>query len=178
MIIHNLEKQQQASDHVQNKFSSNKGFVSQKGDTKLNEQYDQAITESLNLQKQGTSKFGGKDFGVSGDIHEEYQKTETQQEGAAASMQTDINEQLPIINRRAGHEGGQDNDDIKETIVLDGAQAPAGGQFKISRPISSKSGLSQSTNRYGQTSQTLQMMQLKKNEYEQFRDDDDEEEQE
>ena len=54
MIIHNLEKQQKASEGLQgkfmNKFSSNR-------DTQLDQQDDQAIAECLNLQKQATSNF-------------------------------------------------------------------------------------------------------------------------
>jgi len=69
MIIHNLEKQQRENRNMQHKFSSNKGFVTTEvaentgGMTSTGgfpgggavaaepgEQYEQAITESLNLQ--------------------------------------------------------------------------------------------------------------------------------
>ena len=69
MIIHNLEKQQRENRNVQQKFSSNKGFVMSEvaentggmsatggfpgggaAAAEPGEPYDQAITESLNLQ--------------------------------------------------------------------------------------------------------------------------------
>lgn len=40
MIIYNLEKQQKQNESVQNKFSSNLGFVSSKGDKSLNQKYE------------------------------------------------------------------------------------------------------------------------------------------
>jgi hypothetical protein len=46
-MIMNLERQQKENEQLQNKFSSNLGFVSQRKDPELSREYEQAIENSL-----------------------------------------------------------------------------------------------------------------------------------
>ena len=133
LIIQNLEKQQQESEKANNKFSSNTGFVSQMANPELERQYEDAINESLNLQKQGTS--GQKET-----IHEEI---------IEQSLATNQQPGLPGASPRPDEHLESESNNIRETINVD-QLGRGGSNLKIQRPISGKSQISNST-RYNQT---------------------------
>lgn len=103
MIIQNLEKQQQESEKANHKFSSNAGFVSQTANPELQRQYEDAINESLNLQKQTTS---GQKEAIREEITE--QSMATSRHGGAPEGSPGRHEHLE-----------SESNNIRETINID-----------------------------------------------------------
>jgi len=140
-IIHNLEKQQQADTGAQGKFTSK--FTSNR-EARQQDNEEQVIPESLQLQNQGSSNFE-----VVEEIHVERPGASQLREGAAASLtQTDVALQDAVIHRQGGPESSRADPNMKETVRVDDGRMPTGGgQFRIARPISASNSVA--TNRYG-----------------------------